>query len=406
MVCPEHDVDFVLERLRARREVGSLLTRNDSLADFKPDLILFIEQGLNMVGAVDPSAAQLQDPKTRPGIFPPELLEELVTLIVEAFQQPLSLGESLFAAAVGHMQKNLYGDSKTLDVFKRLQASLRVERPEEAAVAEKKQQPAVAKPKPKTRPVSPKPKRKIVESKPEQPEGISLQAAKEAEIASKDESVARKVPKEVDVSQIVAMAGRLAPRMDVDTVREVQSMVSTDFREIMAHAKGMGYPGIKMSEEETKAIHFMWMMYCHGIGSCQKAEQSVLRRLRKKEPGLALLLYGPEALIEVDPRTGLRILKHGQNDQSKTMMDDYLALDAVLERTKQSSGSQKNTQCGITGLLQGVFGEFDYAQMVTDELVNLSPDAKKRLIQNLMGKVPKEELEQLKNGNLDLKHLK
>lgn len=406
MVCPEHDVDFVLERLRARREVGLLLTR-ESLADFKPDLILFIEQGLSMVGAVDPSAAHLQGLKTRPGIFPPELLEELVNLIVEAFQQPLSLGESLFAAALAHMQTNLEGDSQeipngdshTLDVFRRLQASLHVERQEV-----KKQQSVVAEK--QTMPVAPKPKKSSNNRKPVQPTEHQM----EAEIASK-ESVSRQVPKAVDCAQIVTMASRLAPRMDIDTVREVQSMVSTDFREIMRHAKGLGYPAITISDQEKKAIHFMWMMYCHEKGSHQKAEESVLRRLRKNEPALALLLYGPEALIEVDPRTGLRILRRGKNDQSArntNSMDDYQALDAVLDRTRQAqqSGSHKSTQCGITGLLSGVFGEFDYAAMVTEELTNLSPDAKKRLIVNLAGKVPKEELEQLKSGRLDLKQLK
>lgn len=381
----ELEASCMCDNLQECREVAPLFA-HQGLDDFKPDLQQFLQRGLAKADCSLDRFDAVCSTTSAPWRFPQQEVDEIVANIINAFQQPLSLGESVFCAALGHLNVNLDQTTQLLEVFERLRKSLdaqakRQEQAQQARTAQLKAKAAKA-----------RAKREGTKT-PGKESGTTRKAQGAGDQHAASEAHSKEVvPKAPDCLEIIAMARRLVPSMDIETVREVQGLVGTDLRDILREAQDFGYPHIDVAAETVKAIHFMWMLFCHERGSSQKAEAAVCQRLRKVEPSLALILYGPQALIEVDAR-GLRVKRGSSKDDGRTGMDDYQALSAVLARTVRRAGGQSNQgerwesqECGISGLLNALFGDFDYPGLVAELLADLSPSAKKRLIESLAKK--------------------
>jgi len=330
-----------------------------------------------------------------------------MVMIIKAFQLPLSLGDDIFAAAIGHLHRNLQVAEQGLDVFQRLRDSLDGLHAKQQSEMNTQRDAATKKHAHKgSRGGTKKSVKKPQEASPENKHKKKAQRTEEAAMHhAAGESKSEQIPKGPDCLQIITMASRLVPPMDVQSVRDVQKMISTDLRDILMHARGMGYEDIKLDKGTIQSIHFMWMLFCHEQGSCREAEAVVCKRLRKAEPALGLMLYGPNPIEELGD-SGFRVKKGSAGGNSlygasgrSTGVDNYQALSETLERLKRkptdddenAEGQHAGGQCGVTGLLKAVFGDCDYPALVTELLGDLSPSARDKLITSLAYKLKSEE---------------
>lgn len=188
-------------------------------------------------------------------------------------------------------------------------------------------------------------------------------------------------PNAPDVADIVAMARQFVPWLEVDDVRAVQSMVSEDIGEIIRFVKRMGYEPLHFNDPQTpRALQLVWMSFCQAKGSVEAAEAAVCKKLKKVDPGMAVLLYGARGMAtDIDPRTGLRRQK-GKNAAACCQAD----IAAIIAATAPKS--DKKTSTGIQGLLCALFGDLDKEAVLRACLDDMGSEQREALLSRVIAK--------------------